>query len=249
LLTLSKAASIFGSLLVTLREGFEAALIVGLVLASLRSTQVGATRRRVWVGVGVATLFSIGVATLLFATGRELDGTAEQLFEGATMLAAVALLTWMIFWMRRQSATAGLRDKVGAALTAGGRALFWLAFVAVAREGIEMALFLFAASGASSATATVIGALLGLAIAIVLGVVVYRGGRRLDLGLFFRVTSLLLLAFSAYLLVGGLREVGELLGNEMIEEAVLPVALVYALTVVWLYVKPPAWLTRQTANS
>jgi high-affinity iron transporter len=240
-----------GSLLVTLREGFEAALIVGLVLASLRSAQAGDARRRVWVGVGLATLVSIAAATLLFATGRELEGTAEQVFEGATMLSAASLLTWMIFWMRKQSSatSSSLRDKVGAALAAGGTALFWLAFVAVAREGIEMALFLFAASGASSAAATLVGGLLGLAVAVTLGVVVYQGGKRLDIGLFFRVTSLLLLAFSAYLLVGGLRELGELLGSETIEEAALPIALVYALGVVWLYLKPPAWLTRQTANS
>lgn len=237
-----------GSLLITLREGFEAALIVGLVLASLRSAQNAHARRRVWIGVAAAGLVSVAVAALLFLTGRKLEGTAEQLFEGATMIAAAALLTWMIFWMRRLGASAGLRDKVGAALTAGGPALFWIAFVAVVREGVEMALFLFAASGASSTAATLIGGLTGLVLAIILGVLVYRGGRRLDIALFFKLTSLLLLAFSAYLLVGGLHELGELMGSEILEEGAPVIALLYALAVLWIYLRPPAWLTRETAR-
>jgi high-affinity iron transporter len=241
-------AHVIGSLLITLREGFEAALIVGLVLASLRSAQDARARSRVWIGVTAASLVSVAVAALLFVTGRELEGAAEQLFEGATMLAAAALLTWMIFWMRRQSASAGLREKVSAALAAGGTAVFWIAFVAVVREGIEMALFLLAASGASSAVATMVGGLTGLVLAVVLGILVYRGGKRLDIALFFKLTSLLLLAFSAYLLVGGLRELGELLGSEVIEEGAPYVALLYAFAVLWFYLRPPTWLARQTAR-
>jgi high-affinity iron transporter len=242
-----------GSLLVTLREGFEAALVVGIVLAYLRKSGATDRVRVVWLGVAAAAVVSVLAGTLLFVSGHELKGSAEKICEGGTMLLAATLLTWMIFWMRRQASASasshGLHAKVSSALVAGTTALFWVAFVAVAREGIETALFLFAAAGKDSAVATFAGGLTGLVVAVALGVAVYRGGRRLNLRLFFNVTGLALLGFSAYLLYGSLHEFGELAGSELLEIGGIVGAVGYVLLVVWLYLRPPAWLARPPAGT
>ncbi len=133
-------------------------------------------------------------------------------------LAAVGVLTWMIFWMRRQGARirSELQDKVDTALVAGGLALAGLAFFAVLREGIETALFLFAAAkgtaveGTEVAPATqVTGAVLGLLLAVILGVLLYRGGIRMNLRSFFRVTGLILIVVAAGLFAYSLHELQE----------------------------------------
>ncbi len=119
----------FASLLVTLREGFEAALIVAVVLAVLRRSGAMERARSVWAGVGAAVAVSAAAGTALFVTGAELEGTAEALFEGVVMLAAAGVLTWMVVWMQRQARThaAHLQGKVDAAIGVGGGALFGLA--------------------------------------------------------------------------------------------------------------------------
>jgi len=210
---------VFAALLVTLREGFEAALIVAVVLAYLR--QIGALEqaRSVWFGVGAAVAVSAAAGAALFLTGAELEGTTEALFEGIVMLAAAGVLTWMVVWMQRQANTQGahLRGQVDAALTVGGAALFGLAFLAVVREGLETALFLFAAAGEAQPLAAVIGALAGLALAVALGWLVYRGGRRLPLRTFFTITNLVLVAFGVYLVWKGVGELGEAIGGEVFE--------------------------------
>jgi high-affinity iron transporter len=190
------------SFVIALREGIEAALIVSIVLAYLR--QLGATDRSrlVWWGTGLAVLLSAAAGTAIFAAGAEFDGKAEEVFEGLVTLAAVSVLTWMVFWMRRQGARikSELQDKVDTALVTGGLALAGLAFFAVLREGIETALFLFAAAKGTAVERTevaaatqVIGAMLGLAVAVILGALLYRGGIRMNLRSFFRVTGLLLI--------------------------------------------------------
>src|SRR5919106_1166062 len=134
----------------------------------------------------------------LFAVGAELEGRAEAAFEGAVMLAAAGLLTWMIFWMRRQarSLRPELEAKVEAALAAGSSlALGLVVFVAVVREGIETALFLI---GSVASPASAVGGLLGLAGSVALGVLFFKGAARLDLRRFFTVTSVLLLLFAAW---------------------------------------------------
>jgi high-affinity iron transporter len=206
------------SFVIALREGIEAALIVSIILAYLK--QLGATDRArlVWWGTGLAVLLSAAVGTAIFAAGAEFEGEAEQVFEGLVTLAAVAVLTWMIFWMRRQSARikSDLQEKVDTALVAGGLALAGLAFFAVLREGIETALFLFAAAKGTAvegttvdASSQIIGAVLGLAVAIVLGVLLYRGGIRMNLRSFFRVTGLILIVVAAGLLAYSLHELQE----------------------------------------
>jgi high-affinity iron transporter len=158
------------------------------------------------------------------------------------MLLAAGVLTWMIFWMQRQARTLGadLRGRVADALQSGGAAVFWVSFVAVAREGIETALFVYAAAGKSSGPATIAGVVIGLAIATGLGVAVYHGSKRLNLGAFFRVTSILLLAFAAYLIRGGLDELAQAASSDAIETLAIVVALVYVVAMVWVYLRTTA---------
>lgn len=206
------------SFVIALREGIEAALIVSIVLAYLK--QLGATDRTrlVWWGTGIAVAISVLVGTLVFAAGAEFEGRTEEIFEGLVTLAAVSVLTWMIFWMRRQGARikSELEEKVDNALVTGGFALAGLAFFAVLREGIETALFLFAAArgtaveGAGAApVAQLVGAALGLVLAIVLGVLLYRGGIRMNLRSFFRVTGWILIVVAAGLFAYSLHELQE----------------------------------------
>jgi high-affinity iron transporter len=201
-----------GSLVIMVREGLEAALIVSIVLAYLR--QVGASRRRgeVWLGVLAAALMSVLAALALRAVGAEFEGTGEQLFEGVTMVVAAGVLTWMIFWMARQARLlkGELQRSVDQALAGTARlGLFLLAFVAVLREGIETALLLNAAAYGSTPLQTLVGAVLGLAIAVTLAVLLYAGSLRLDLRLFFSATGVLLLLFAAGLLARGVAEFQE----------------------------------------
>jgi high-affinity iron transporter len=206
------------SFVIALREGIEAALIVSIVLAYLQQLGAKDRSRLVWWGTALAVLLSAAVGTAIFVAGAEFEGTAEQVFEGSVTLAAVGVLTWMIFWMRRQGARikSELQEKVDTALVTGGLALAGLAFFAVLREGIETALFLFAAAkgtaveGTEIAPATqVIGAVLGLALAVILGVLLYRGGIRMNLRTFFRVTGLILIVVAAGLVAYSLHELQE----------------------------------------
>lgn len=154
-----------GSFVITLREGFEATLIVGLILAYLAKTNnKNEHARDVWWGVAIAVVLSLVIGGVLFATVGELEGTTEQLYEGTAMIVAAAVVTWMVFWMCKQAATIGshLRDQVGESLwTGGGLALAPVAFVGVGREGLETALFLFASTKESGAFVAVLGAGLG----------------------------------------------------------------------------------------
>lgn len=221
-----------GAFVIVLREAFEASLVIGLILAFLTKTgRRSEHESTVWQGVAAAIAVSVAMGALLFATVGELEGTAEALYEGFAMLLACVVLTWMVFWMRRQAATIGgeLRAKVGAAVgTGGGLALASVAFIAVAREGLETALFLFVSVGDSGLVQTIAGGTLGLAAALVLGVLFYRGSVRLDLRRFFLVTGLLVIAFAAYLLYGGLHELGEAGGGEALELAAPLAALAFA---------------------
>ncbi len=224
----------FSSLLITLREGLEAALLIGLLLAVLTRTGAGTGIRWVWLGVAAAAGVSLAAGAALFFTGGALEGAAEAAFEASAMLAAAAVLAWMIVWMARRAASlrGAIDGKVAAA--AGGGALFWLAFVLVVREGLETALFLFAAVGEQRNPAAVAGGLAGLAVAAGLGYAVYRGGSRLNIRVFFTVLNVLLLVFGAYLVWCGLGELGELAGGEAGELAGPVGAAAYAGIMLWL---------------
>jgi len=200
------------SFLITLREGLEAALIVGIVLGVLRKLGRSDRGRSVWLGVAVAVVTSLVAGLLLNALGVAFEGRGEEIFEGLAMLLAAGVLTWMIFWMQRQGRTiqAELERDVRQAVTAGSAwALFSLAFVAVVREGIETVLFLTAAAMSATSGQVLIGGALGLVVAVILGWLIFSVGKRLNLRAFFRVTGILLILFAAGLLAHGVHELQE----------------------------------------
>ena len=162
------------SLLVTAREGIEIALIVTILLGYLRRIDQKRHFREIWYGVAAAAALALAVGAGLEIASRELDGRVLAAFEGFTMLFAVAVLTWMLFWMKRQSSgiSSALRHQIDSALSRGSiAALALLAFSAVGREGLETTLFLFAGSTSqSSDVAFVFGGVLGFAVAAAAGV-------------------------------------------------------------------------------
>jgi high-affinity iron transporter len=201
-----------GAGVVVLREGFEASLVVGVVLAFLDRTGRRDGFAAVWVGVAAALALSVFVGAALFAAGAELEGRSEAIFEGVVMLTAAGLLTWMIFWMRGRARTLRreIEGRTQAALDAGSAvAVALVVFVGVAREGVETALFLFSAVEGSNPVVSLVASLVGGAAAVALGYLFYRGSHRLNLRTFFTVTSVLLLLFAGYLLASGLRELAE----------------------------------------
>jgi len=201
-----------GAALLTTREGLEASLIVGIVLAYLAKTGNREHMKVIWAGAAAAVLASLLTGALLFFTVGELEGRAEQIFEGIAMFSAVGVLTWMIFWMRRQAVNIkqDLEARIQSAIAAGSAVgLASVVFFAVLREGWETALFLFAISESSTPGVTAVGAMIGLVVAITIGVLLYRGSRRLNLRQFFTVTGVLLIVFAAGLLAHGIHEFQE----------------------------------------
>ena len=200
------------TLLIALREGLEAALIVGIMLGYLKKTGQTAHNRQIWIGVAAAVALSIALAAGIQIAGAELEGAAEEIFEGTAMLLAVVVLTWMVIWMRAQARTlkTTLEGKVQSAIGAGkGVGLVAVAFLAVFREGVETALLLSAASFTTDGLSALAGAVIGLALAVLIGALVYASTIRLNLRLFFSVTSLFLLAFAAGLLAHSVHEFQE----------------------------------------
>ena len=200
------------SLIITLREGLEAALIVAVILAYLRRVDYPRGIPAVWLGVAGAVTLSLAAGGVIFAMGMALEGRAEEVFEGTALLLAVGVLGWMVVWMKRQAhqitgrLEAGVQDALD---TGSGVALAGLAFVAVGREGLETALFLFSAAETTSPFETLVGGVAGLTIAVVLGVAINRGSRRLNLRAFFNVTGVLLIFIAAGLLARGIHELQE----------------------------------------
>ncbi|MGE5263632.1 MAG: FTR1 family iron permease [Acidobacteriota bacterium] len=201
------------ALLITLREGLEAALIIGIVLGYLGKIGDRRSALYAWGGAVIAAVFSALLAIAMRLIGAELETPFEQLFEGTTMLLAVLVLTWMIFWMRYQARfmKKDLERRIDSAVNTGQNwGIFLLTFLAVIREGVETALFLAANAFAADGASTLIGALLGLALAGAAGVLIYVYAVRLNLALFFDFTSLLLIVFSAGLLAHGVHEFQEI---------------------------------------
>ncbi len=201
------------SYLLSLREGIEAALIIGIVLGALRQMRRTELIPTVWMGTFAAVALSILGGVLLTNLGLSFEGAAEQIFEGLTMILAAALLTWMIFWMSRTART--LKSEIEsevhkAAFGAGKRAVFFVAFFAILREGIELALFLTASVFATDAVQTIVGAILGLGTSILLGWSIFAAIIRLDLRRFFQVTGFLLILFAAGLVAHGVHEFNEI---------------------------------------
>ena len=192
---------------VLLREGFEASLLVAIVLAYLTQIDHHKQRRQVWYGVGAAIAVSVVLAGFLFATVGELEGPAQKIFEACALFLAVGFLTYMVLWMRRESrALAGnIRREVDSAVgRGGGIALALLVFVMVLREGIETSLFVFGITRASTPLQTTIGAAAGILAAVGLGYAVYVLGTRINLGAFFKYTGAFLIIVAAGLLAQGI---------------------------------------------
>ncbi|MEW5989937.1 MAG: FTR1 family protein [Chloroflexota bacterium] len=197
--------------LIGLREGVEAALIVAIVLAYVVRTGNGRHISKIWLGSGAAIVLSVGLGLLIFGTVGAFEEPYEQVFEGSAMLLAAVVVTWMLFWMRRQSIN--LKGELQAAVdrvlsegTAWGLAV--LAFTAVIREGVETALFLAgqATSAETGAGSVLLGAVAGLGAAVVIGWGFYRGSRAIDLRLFFRWTGIALVFIAAGLLSHAVHE-------------------------------------------
>ncbi len=205
-------------LLTGLREGVEAALIVSIVLAYLGRTGNRRQFGRIWLGVAAAGALSFAVGLALFLTIGGLGEPAEQIFEGLAMTLAATVVTWMLFWMRRQAASvkSSLHASVERALTEGSAwGLALLAFTAAIREGIETSLFLLgqtqaAAQAEGGAASTLGGALIGLLVAAALGYGFYRGARVLNLRRFFAWTGVALIFIAAGLLSQAAHEFLEL---------------------------------------
>lgn len=202
----------FASFLLSLREGIEAALLIGILIGALYKIGRPELRLPVWAGAISAVALSLGAGIALYQLGALLEGDAEKIFEGVTMLSAAAVLTWMIFWMNKQarSIKGDLEIGVSQAIRKGAFApLFLLAFLVIIREGIELALFLTAAAYSSSENEVLVGAVAGLIVAAILGWMLYSATSRLNLRRFFQVTGILLLLFAAGLVAHGVHEFNE----------------------------------------
>lgn len=207
------------SFLITLREGIEAALVVSIILAYLNTIGRKDRHRTVWAGAGTAIAVSLVTGAVLFLSVGALSETSEvaaEAIEGVGSLLAVTVLTWMIFWMRRQARhiRGDLQQRVDLALGSESTvALAALAFFVVVREGLETVLFLFGTireEVTGSVGLAYVGATLGLAVAIVLGFLIYRSGVRMNLRTFFKVTGALILVVAAGLLASGIHELQEI---------------------------------------
>jgi high-affinity iron transporter len=203
---------LLSSFILSLREGLEAALIIGMVLGALRQMHRLDLSGSIWLGAGSAALISLVTAILLTRLSFELKDPAEAIFEAITMLTATGILTWMIFWMSKQGRhlKSDLESGVQKASQAGKWSLFGLAFLAVFREGVELALFLTAAAFSASGRQTIVGALFGLGAASLLGWFLFATTIRLNLRRFFQVTGLLLIFFAAGLVAHSLQAFNEL---------------------------------------
>lgn len=208
-----------------LREGVEASLIVGIIAAFLRQQGRNDALRWMWAGVVLAVVFCTGVAIALQVIDQELPQRQQEGLETVVALVAVGMVTFMIVWMRRHAGDlAGeLRASAAGALAEGSVwGLVAMAFIAVIREGIETAVFLLAAFQASgNATSAGIGALLGILLAITIGWGIYRGGVRLNLNRFFRITSAVLVLVAAGLVASAVHTAHEAAWMNQLQEPAL----------------------------
>jgi high-affinity iron transporter len=183
-------------------------ILVAYVVKAGQSSRLGA----IWAGTGIAIALSLGFGALLTATSSSMSEEAEHAFAGTMSVIAVGLVTWMVFWMRRaaREMRGEMHGKLDKALLSGGVALGLVALVAVLREGLETALFLWASTSATEGTAAALGgALLGIATAVAIGWAVYRGAVRLNLATFFTWTGALLIVVAAGVLAYGVRDLQE----------------------------------------
>jgi high-affinity iron transporter len=198
--------------LIGLREGLEASLVVVILVAYLVKSQRRELLPRIWAGVAVAVLASLAFGALLTFGPRGLSFRAQEALGGTLSIIAVGFVTWMVMWMARsaRSLSGELKGAVDKAAAAGGVSLVVVAMLAVGREGLETALFLWAATqAAGSTTNPLIGAALGLATAVLLGYLFYRGALKINLGRFFTWTGAILILVAAGVLSYGVHDLQE----------------------------------------
>jgi high-affinity iron transporter len=208
--------TVLGNFLIGLREGLEASLIVSILIAYLVKSGRRDQLPKVWAGVGAAVAVSLGFGALLTFGPKGLSFAAQEFIGGTLSILAVGLVTWMIFWMATASRTlaSDLRKQVDAAADRSSWSLPLIAALAVGREGLETALFIWAATNASGAQGTptggpLAGALFGLVVAVGLGYAMYAGAVRINLSKFFAVTGGFLIVIAAGVLAYGVHDLQE----------------------------------------
>lgn len=199
--------------LIGLREGLEAALVVSILVSFLVRSDQRAQLRWVWLGVGTAVALSVTVGAVLTYGTSQLSFTAQEAVGGIGSIVAVGFVTGMVFWMRSAARTiaSGLRGQLSKAIEVGAIAVAVVAFIAVAREGLETAIFFYAAvqSAGVGTGLPLLGFVLGIVAAVVLGYLIYRGTVHINLTIFFRVTGVLLIVVAAGILAYGLHDLQE----------------------------------------
>ncbi|GAB3994178.1 iron uptake transporter permease EfeU [Nocardioides marmoraquaticus] len=205
-----------GNYLIGLREGLEASLVVVILIAYLVRSGRRELLPRVWTGVAAAVALSAGFGALLTYGPRRLTFEAQEAIGGTLSIVAVGFVTWMVFWMARHARdlSGELRGRVDAAADATWGSLVVVAFLAVGREGLETALFIWSATQAATAdggssVAPLVGALLGIVTAVAMGVAFYRGVLKINLSRFFLWTGALLIVVAAGVLAYGVHDLQE----------------------------------------
>ncbi|MGA5728479.1 iron uptake transporter permease EfeU [Streptomyces seoulensis] len=203
----------FSNYLIGLREGLEASLVVCILIAYLVKTGRREALKPIWTGIAIAVVLALGFGCALEFGSQELTFQAQEALGGSLSIVAVGLVTWMVFWMRRTARhlKSELHGRLDAALAMGTGALVATAFLAVGREGLETALFVWASVHAASdgTPRPLIGVALGIATAVLLGWLFYRGALRINLAKFFTWTGGMLVVVAAGVLAYGVHDLQE----------------------------------------
>ncbi len=212
----SVSTQIFGSMLIGLREGLEAAIVISILVAFLVKSERRDALKWVWLGVGAAIIMTLGVFLGIQFGENTISGLGAEAIAGVASVIAVAIVTTMVLWMKKAAAglSGELRGEMSRALETGGAAVAALAFLAVGREGVETALFMVGYAEAQTAW-PLTGLIIGVLIAAVIAYGMYAGAVRIDLAKFFKYTGVLLIVVAAGILsygIGALQTVGWLPG-------------------------------------
>ncbi len=204
---------VFSNALIGLREGLEAALVVVILVAFLVKTDRRWALKWVWAGVGVAVVLSAGLAAFLTFGTRQLSFETQELIGGTASIIAVAFVTGMVFWMRSAARTISgeLKGALDKALALGPLPIALVGFLGVGREGLETAIFFYATAEAAGAGTVqpLLGWIIGIGSACILGVLMYRGAIKINLATFFRWTGIFLVLVAAGILAYGIHDLQE----------------------------------------